>query len=685
MLLVITQLHRVFLRYARAQARHAFPGMPHPAGTPDDLKDRRPSRSLDVDGKRLTGQIHPMDLGIGPQTVAMSLVALAPGLCLLGILLPAWLASVLLFFGTTWLMREEVIGTVGQEWRSENNHFTSASMEGAAPLTLVRGFGFIVAIALLFNNPLVQIVGLTLLSMLYLRGPFWYWRSRAKVRKQLYAMGNAATADAAGSAPQMLERYAIERYEQDERAAADNSPVFTFGEATGMLAKAGDIFAPDAGKPISISLKDLAVHLFCFGSTGSGKTFGVMRQALKWWIAGSAGKSLGGAMVLDGKGDLPLEFADIPGFTLISPENKALQYGVISGLGAEDVSAILIKVIGGDIKQDFWGTSAEQLLRNAAFVLEEAGKLQPGAGFGWTLVNLARVIKNPDYRGEVIGVIRPTINEDSISILALALQYFMVEFANMPDDTRGGVQETAVSFISPLIGHRDLFDWCNTEGGFAVEDVTRGACVGLATPEYKYGNPGMAIQALAKARVYKALRERGSNWQKVPGQTRVMILIDECQMLVGKQDMSIASVARSLGGILVFATQHVEGLREKMGKDQSESMLGNFRNLISFVSTEITHKYMVSRIGSTVRRTEDKSSGVDYQQLFKIGPSTQAGVALKNEAKDGQISAGYSLGFMPAITHEEMSAGVAMRFHATVLLNRADAPRRDLIKIVAAY
>lgn len=691
MLLVFTQLHRLFLKAARQNVKHAFPQTPHPADTPLDLKDRRPLRNLDKDGNRLTDQIWQGDIGMGPPTIALSIGALAPALVLLSVLLPWQACIVFLFVFTRWLVAKHIVKFSGGDREGKFTSNTSSEVE-LFPTVCVRTEWMIVVILIAgcFNSAYGEAAQLILIPYLvfgWLKMPFHYFRDQRFRRDKLIQLGQVATADSAGSGASMLERFVDERFEQDIRAAEDKTPLFVIGEATGMLAASGDVFAPDKDRPVAMSLKDLAVHLFAFGTTGTGKTYGVMRQALKFWMNGDNGKSLGGAVVLDGKGDLPREFADIPGFTLISPENKTLTYGVIAGLGAEDVSAILLETMAEKGKKDFWAASAEQLLRNAAFLLEEAGRQRPGQGFGWTLVNLARTLGNDPYRSEVIGAARnPDDDGMTIDLLSLAIQYFEVEFKNMAVETRGGIQQQAMSYLAPIIGHRDLFDWCNTEGGFAIEDVTRGACVGLATPAYKYGNPGMAIQALAKARVYKALRERGSEWQKTAGQTRVMILIDECQMLVGAQDMGIASVARSLGGILVFATQHIEGLREQMGAITANSMLGNFRNLICFSSTEPTHEYMVGRVGATVRRAEGPSIGIDYLKLFKVTPIGHSISGVTDVVESGEkIGCGYSFEIKSAVTADEISAGVAARFHAIVLLNRADAPRRDLTKIIPAY
>ena len=53
--------------------------------------------------------------------------------------------------------------------------------------------------------------------------------------------------------------------------------------------------------------------------------------------------------------------------------------------------------------------------------------------------------------------------------------------------------------------------------------------------------------SLVKARVYRAARQRGSEWRKTAGQSACLMIVDEMQEILGKADTDMLPVARSLG------------------------------------------------------------------------------------------------------------------------------------------
>lgn len=78
-----------------------------------------------------------------------------------------------------------------------------------------------------------------------------------------------------------LSRHEGARREQAENAAKDLSPFVKLGVAKGVLSQQMDGYAPDAGLPFGLTVKDLSTHALVLGPTGSGKTSGVLRPLIK--------------------------------------------------------------------------------------------------------------------------------------------------------------------------------------------------------------------------------------------------------------------------------------------------------------------------------------------------------------------------------------------------------------------
>lgn len=103
------------------------------------------------------------------------------------------------------------------------------------------------------------------------------------------------------------------------------------------------------------------------GASGTGKTSGVIRPLTKAWLSAD----LGGLLVLDGKGALPLELNGLhAGYRLISPAHGA--FNPIAGMNPDAVADVLADVFDPETSGDnrIWSDSARLMLRMAAIVLD---------------------------------------------------------------------------------------------------------------------------------------------------------------------------------------------------------------------------------------------------------------------------------------------------------------------------
>jgi hypothetical protein len=494
------------------------------------------------------------------------------------------------------------------------------------------------------------------------------------------------------------------RQKQAVSAANDTSDFIALGTATGIFAERhADEFAPDPEKIVGLTARDLSTHLLAVGRTGTGKTSAILRPIVQQWQSG-------GLVVLDGKGELPTEFKDEPNYTLITP-GTGLNLALIEGLKTEDVVDILVNIAGsssgsqqdGKKSDPFWQASGETLLRNACFLLELASDKEK---FPWTIAAISEIIMSKGYRTALIDSFDTDENlwdrADSF-LVPTASNYFMNEFEKMPENTRGSVVSTVSAWLSPLLGHRELSPWAKSaKGDIDPASVLTGARIGVNCPAYKYGSGGLAVTAFVKARIYRAARQRGSEWSKVPGQTSCLLVVDEMQEVLGKTDNDMLPVARSLGLSVVAATQSYDEIESRIGIYQAAALTGNFRSSIVFASTEKTLSWISAQLGQTYRTIWDTVE-YDFKGTWKASLASQnfnlirgGSVGIIDTADKqsenltehaGKQAHGVLFKRELAAVCSPGEAGNYLQtpFRAVALINRAGVPRRDIIDTAPVF
>lgn len=682
--------------------------------TTDDLRDTAPRFLKTREGRRVSANLTREDLGWGsPSTALVFLHA-------------SWPAVVAIFTALASIDSPFAVGVrplIAMMFLATALLMLTLGVIDVRPGTqigdkTIRDAGFlgwlqrILVLAIFLGG--VQIPALWLVFSLFsLKNRFSYViKEHDRRMANLRGQGAMAAGEAAPIAERMGEAHIEAREAQRKAALTDKSPFFQIGTATGTLTAVGDGYAPDRGLPLGMTANDLSTSLMVFGETGSGKTSGLLRPLMKWWID----NKIGGALVLDGKGGLPSEFVGMPGYILIAPGHSS--YSLIAGLNAEDVADVLSRTMKGEDKDDIWSRSAQTLLRNAAVLLEACNETNP-MDFPWTLLSLRDMVCDPEAQRRAIAEIESSgkhkVTDAATTIISTAFRYFKHELPAIAEETRSGYVSNAESWLSPIIGHRDLYEWAKAADGIDPTSVCQGAIIGIATPEFKYGAAGLAVQQLVKARIYRAIKQRGSDWAKVGGQKPVLMLIDECQELVSKEEAAMSAISRSLGLRYACATQHIDGLYAKFGGDvQAKAMLGNFRSLVSFMSTPDTLRYVSERMGPILRREVQANTGsIAWDQITKtqaeVAPETTRAydtvatsvmrVVRKKgstqEAANAEMikAAGmtenmlpqYQLNVAPALSPAEASVFLRTPFTAAVQVMRGGVIRRDVVKVTPDF
>ncbi|HCF2449050.1 TPA: hypothetical protein NIA45_006750 [Pseudomonas aeruginosa] len=454
--------------------------------------------------------------------------------------------------------------------------------------------------------------------------------SRRASAVHLAMQSSAAAALVANSGTVVTRKIEESRKFQLHRAANDKTAFIKLGTSTGFGAERGDHWAPtQAGLPVGLTALDAAPSLYMVGESGCGKSYTLGKIAEQWVNADA-----GGLIAMCGTGVYPRELAKrVPSMRLISPKNTPL--AIIQGMPPEEISAAFYDqntTATKDPKSQIWNGSAEIHIRNALKVLKIAGRL--GDGFAWTLSSAYDLI----FDSQINQRAKALVMGSSATMAKLprdfqrAVEYFFVKFPNEADGQRDGVLMTVRSWLEPIVGHKALRGWAECESGISLEDAFKGAIIGFDLPEIEYGPGGALVTALAKRRFYRAVQLRGTDWL-ARGEKRVLLIIDEVQLVFDRSESDMLGVQRKHGLISILATQSLDALKQRVPAELDlEKNFANFVSLMAFrVTTEYTKKLVSSRFGTSARPFV---SGLSAQYA-----DTQAALtAMQNESN------GYSSG-----------------------------------------
>lgn len=383
------------------------------------------------------------------------------------------------------------------------------------------------------------------------------------------------------------------RKRQIAEASADKSPTIELGTTTGVFAGRGDFFAPNAGLPFRLSLKDLQMHMLVLGGTGSGKTSGVLRPMARQL---SAHDDVG-LVIMDGKGALPSELSDLPAMRVVDPGKPGTDVSLVSGVEpaviVDTIREILAPAAAG--QEQFWINSAAGALRRGAVIAQAAG------GAWWSLFHAAQVVSNKQDRDQLIQALVPKAENDPL--LREAFAYFRLEWDTMDEKTRSNILAEIRSWISTITATPELLRWAKTPAGKDTVDLMSpltGGRLGILIPEYRYGVAGSVVTALIKARIYSGLKARADHDWTGGKETPVVFIIDEAQEVATTQDAQMLPIGRSLGLAMIAATQGIEGINAKLTEIVADKWLSIFGAVVALGGRSgVTDAFVAQRAGES--------------------------------------------------------------------------------------
>ncbi|VWB05750.1 TraM recognition domain-containing protein [Burkholderia stagnalis] len=336
-----------------------------------------------------------------------------------------------------------------------------------------------------------------------------------------------------------------------------------------------------------------------------------------------------GMLVLDGKGQLAEQVGKILDL-VVCPQNVK-NYNYMENVKPEVFAKVILNIFGAARAKDPTWTNAGYSLLYYSIVFHQA------------LIKFKGANKSPAAHIETLRHMSTPVNEDNShpildqfssgeaktelmkegTILNDALKEY-IEFNQLADATKSSVVFTVSNWMKKFIQSEDLRPWANSEtSDFAIRDISRqGKKYGILLPEGKYGETGIAIQALAKAELYNEVKNRGDNSLK-KGYSRVFLFVDECQRFLDDMDLAILPEARSLDLVCWFASQNIDSIYDKFGKDGGGKFMGAFAAAFSYKSTPATYNFIQERIGKArVIEREGGAETVDFERNAQLQMGT---------------------------------------------------------------
>lgn len=216
------------------------------------------------------------------------------------------------------------------------------------------------------------------------------------------------------------------------------------------------------------------------------------------------------------------------------------------------------------------------------------------------------------------------------SPLNTALDFALNGYPTTEKNFTSSYEQTFDRMINPLMEGKKLCDyagvdaegnpilgtpWHMMEEGVDVSQIAYGKWVSFNLPEVIYGDAGVLIQNLVKSKVYNMVKIRPSNWAD-SGQRPIFVVIDECQEIVGNEDMKLLPMCRSLGMYVICATQQYESVFDAMGKNEKATnlFLNTFQSIVSFRTSKDSYVYLSERFGEAMLTVfEEKGVSIDYK------------------------------------------------------------------------
>jgi len=384
------------------------------------------------------------------------------------------------------------------------------------------------------------------------------------------------------------------------------------------------------------SLRNAVESVAIFGELGSAKTTG----SGAWLLLKYLQIGMGGLVCCVKPGDRELveAYAKQTGrsdsLIVVSPSNKwrcnliryALKRPGGQGSRVEQIVSLLMTIVEAAERgeraslqgEKFWTRSLRQILRNALEVCIAATG-------GVTMAMLHEVITsaprshaevhNPDWQKDSLcyRLIEEAESrgrsEREQTDFELAAKYFLREFPDMPNDTRGSILATYGVMADVLLrGHMaDLFDG---ETNFVPDLSFDGAVIVLDLPIKVYGQAGVYVQSAFTYLWQIAAEQRDAKANPRP----VFWFVDEAHEMVCNYTPEFLATARSARVASVLISQnkpnYLAAMGGEVGRHRVDAFLNNMGTVIAHANGCVeTNRWMSDKISEEIQTRLNFHSG----------------------------------------------------------------------------
>lgn len=192
-------------------------------------------------------------------------------------------------------------------------------------------------------------------------------------------------------------------------------------------------------------------------------------------------------------------------------------------------------------------------------------------------------------------------------------EYFLVQMAGLADRTKAGIL-SEVAATGDILTRGACKRLLAAGRHNATQLIDAEVVVILDMPFLVHGDVGRACGAGVKFCFQQALLRR----EVTPGTKLYPVVCDEAQEIVTDEDAAVTAVCRGQRAPHIFATQCLNGLKDKLGSNErAEVLIGNLGTRFVCNPTPFTAKWVTENlVGKTIKTFySGNASGSSYQNV----------------------------------------------------------------------
>ena len=193
--------------------------------------------------------------------------------------------------------------------------------------------------------------------------------------------------------------------------------------------------------------------------------------------------------------------------------------------------------------------------------------------------------------------------------------YWMKEWVNLPQKTMGSIEFTWGTLVGAL-KRGDLAALCMKRTTLHPSALRNGSIVVLNLPTREFGDAGRVVQGMMKYLFQKELERGGDGHDK---SRPVLLAIDEAAGFLTPYDVTFQSTARSSRVCTLMATQSLASVRQVLGSDGAETLLGVLQTKVIHSVDGETSRWAADLIGQDwdTQMTFQNNGGYSFSQQMK--------------------------------------------------------------------